>query len=238
MLHTQFLPFNYITLSKDGALRGHSRYLQIQIDTDQLADITVLEFILKNRIQKYWNTLWIEEGFEGVDPLFHHNMLKVTTPEFLLEIPFEVQVHNTFNLEQTIKAELYKDLELECRVTLVDTNPSEMKLMGIDFITLFEGGCCVVEPLGSIPENFLDLIQSLRGYWLMHQGLEIEHDKHTWLFKNKENGIRVFIAKEKVLLGRTPYEALAQEVLRRTGLKQVKLRFLGGYELVFGSNPI
>ena len=241
MQQTITIPLNYVVLNGLGELKGKSQSLFIQVNTDSYTDSAVLEEMIKKHSKEFWSTLWISPGFEGLDPMFLNTLFKITGKDFILELPFGTRIQHTLDLIDTIRRDLLNTFDLECQVELYDPFPKEMQLMGIDFISIFGsgGGCVLVELMDHyIPVNFLDNLEDLRGMWLMHQGLEVESSPTRWVFEHKPTGIKAYVDKNKVLLGKSPYHALAKAILDRTGLDKIKLKFIEGSYIVFSADTL
>ena len=138
--HAIYLPFSYVTLSKDGVLKGFSQYLFLKFDSDSYVDNGVLEDSLKKYIRENWSTIWIDPEYAGIDPLFHLSIFRIKGKDFTLELPFGTKINYTSNLIKSLEGNLLRIFGMECEVELVDHNPSEMKLLGIDFISMFGSG--------------------------------------------------------------------------------------------------
>lgn len=231
MQYSMSFPFSYTYLNKYGNLQGYSSYLSIGINSDPFVNGEAIECLIKKKMTENWRTLWMS-GWANPN-----NENKVIGNGFEMEIldPSTVWFHD--EMEDQIQMDL-SDEGLDCNVEILGIDPNEERLFGIDFIcpsVSCGGGCLLVDSPIPMPEGFLDAIHHHRGKWLLHSGLAQDLGDR-WQIRDKKYIFTV--DKDRVLMGTTPFQALASSILKEVKMEKIKLRFLEGTRLVFNSDSI
>lgn len=230
MQYSMSFPFNYTYLDRSRKLWGCSDYLSIDISSDPYLNLDAIKDMVNKLISDRWKALWIDPRsmVEGKD--------KWECEGFDLEpLDLKVWYHNA--MEDQIQADL-AEAGLECTVDILPLDPNEKKLFGIDFIcpTINGlGGCLLVETPVPMPSNLISSISDLKGKWILHKGIVQEDGNNLWI---KDRKFNIRLDRDRALLGTTPYQALASNLLERTQMEKAKFRFLEGTRIVFNKDTV